>query len=177
MGQKFQNIHADLIDRCLIGDAVAQKQLYKLYVKAMFNVCYRITNDHSDAEDIVQEAFVSAFQNLRSYQGDATFGAWLKRIVINKSINFIKKRKVELEELTDADEVVEEEHTKYDELTVQKVKAAIAKLPDGYRVVLSLYLLEGYDHGEISLILGISESTSKSQYNRAKHKIRQLLKQ
>ncbi len=143
----------------------------------MFNICYRITNDHSDAEDVLQEAFVSAFRNLSSYQGEATFGAWLKRIVINKSINFLKKKRVDLEELTPENEVIEEEDTKQDECTVQKVKEAIEQLPDGYRVVFSLYMLEGYDHGEISHILGITESTSKSQYNRAKNKIRLLLKQ
>ena len=176
MGQKFHNIHADLIDRCLDDDPLAQRQLYKLYAKAMFNTCYRITNNYDDAEDVLQEAFVSAFRNLKSYKRDATFGAWLKRIVINKSINFLKKRKITFEELTGIGEIKEEENTIDDDFTVDKIRKAAAQLPDGYRAVFSLYLLEGYDHGEISSVLGITESTSKSQYNRAKHKIRQLLK-
>lgn len=176
MEQKVHNIHADLIDRCLRGDATAQNQLYTLYARAMFNVCYRIVNDQNDAEDVLQDAFVSAFTGLDSWRGSATFGAWLKRIVVNKAINFLNKKKIDLVQLDEAHEFVEEENTIVDNLTVKRVKQAISQLPDGYRIVFSLYLLEGYDHGEIAEILGITESTSKSQYNRAKKKIRELLK-
>lgn len=176
MEQKVHNIHADLIDRCLEGDTAAQHQLYRLYAKAMFNVCYRMLNDHDDAEDVLQDAFVSAFHRLSSYHGEATFGAWLKRIVINKAINFLSKKRIEVVTLDEGHEYVEEENTKIDHLTVNRVKEAIGRLPGGYRIVFSLYLLEGYDHGEIAQILGITESTSKSQYNRAKKKIKELLK-
>lgn len=143
----------------------------------MYNVSYRITGREEDAEDALQEAFISAFINLESYRGDATFGAWLKRIVVNKSINVLKKRKHELmpdEEQWDVPE--EDVQDEYREgLTVDRVKKAIGELPDGYRTVLSLYLLEGYDHQEIAGIMGISESTSKSQLNRAKMKLREKL--
>lgn len=144
----------------------------------MFNVGYRITKSEEDAEDVLQEAFISAFRNLDNYRGDATFGAWLKRIVVNKAINALNKRKHEL--IPDGDEqwdVAEEDNvTEYrEDLTVERVKKAIEKLPDGYRTVLSLYLLEGYDHQEIGEILGISESTSKSQLNRAKAKLKEIL--
>ena len=177
MEQNVHNIHADLVDRCLEGDSAAQYQLYHLYAKAMFNICYRIVNDHDDAEDVLQDAFVSAFKGLGSYHGEATFGAWLKRIVINKSINFLNKKRIEVVTLEEGPEdYVEEENTIVDHLTVNRVKEAIGRLPDGYRVVFSLYLLEGYDHGEIAQVLGITESTSKSQYNRAKKKIKELLK-
>jgi RNA polymerase sigma factor (sigma-70 family) len=143
----------------------------------MYNVSYRITGREEDAEDALQEAFISAFRNLESYRGDASFGAWLKRIVVNKAINILKKRKHELLPENDEWDIPEEEHTaEYREtLTVEKVKEAINQLPDGYRAVLSLYLLEGYDHQEIGEILKISESTSKSQLNRAKGKLRELL--
>ncbi|MDH4057830.1 MAG: RNA polymerase sigma factor, partial [Cyclobacteriaceae bacterium] len=113
-----------------------------------------------------------------SYRGDATFGSWLKRIVVNKAINSVKKRKFELmPENEDFDVPVQEEDKDnyMPELTVDKVKKAIGALPDGYRSVLSLYLLEGYDHQEIGEILGISESTSKSQLNRSKKKLKELL--
>ncbi|ELR69368.1 RNA polymerase ECF-type sigma factor [Fulvivirga imtechensis AK7] len=176
MGEKFQNIHAEIIERCLEGDRYAQNQLYKLYSKAMFNVSYRITNNFDDAEDALQEAFISAFKNLTSYKGDAAFGAWLKRIVINKSINLIKKRHSGLEEVSeDVGEESDDQEVKVDQLSVERIKRAIEKLPDGYRVVFSLYLLEGYDHGEIAEILGITESTSKSQFNRSKKKIKEIL--
>jgi RNA polymerase sigma factor (sigma-70 family) len=144
----------------------------------MFNVGYRITKSEEDAEDVLQEAFISAFRNLDNYRGDATFGAWLKRIVVNKALNALNKRKHEL--IPDDDgqwDVAEEDSaTEYrEELTVERVKKAIEKLPDGYRTVLSLYLLEGYDHQEIGEIMGISESTSKSQLNRAKARLKEIL--
>lgn len=143
----------------------------------MFNVGYRITGREEDAEDALQEAFISAFRNLNTYRADASFGAWLKRIVVNKAINILKKKRHETipeDELWDVAE--EETQAGYmEELTVDRVKQAIGQLPEGYRAVLSLYLLEGYDHQEISEILGITESTSKSQLNRAKSKLREIL--
>jgi RNA polymerase sigma-70 factor (ECF subfamily) len=175
--QQLVNIHEDLIARCKAGDREAHYRLYKLYSKAMFNVGYRITGREEDAEDALQEAFISAFRNLENYRGDAVFGAWLKRIVVNKAINILKKRKHEMMPEDGRWDVAETETpVEYkEELTVDRVKKAIDKLPDGYRSVLSLYLLEGYDHQEIAEILSISESTSKSQLNRAKNKLKELL--
>ena len=174
----FSNIHQDLIDRSLKGDEISQSKLYGLYSKSMYNICLRLTSNEDDAKDVLQEAFISAFQNLGTYKGEASFGAWLKRIVVNKAINHIKRKRVEFAELiTDRYEIREEQPdlTKEQELTVEKIKNAIVKLPDGYRLVFSLYLLEGYDHQEIAGILNISESTSKSQFNRAKKKLRELI--
>ncbi len=144
----------------------------------MYNVGFRIVNNSEEAEDVLQDAFISAFNNLERYRGDSTFGAWLKRIVINKAINYLNKKKPERMPEDDRWDVREEEVV--DELegfpfTVEKVRAAIEALPDGYRSVISLYLVEGYDHGEIAEILGITESTSKSQFNRAKKKLKELL--
>lgn len=170
-------MHEDLIARCRKGDRDAHYRIYKLYARSMYNVSFRITGREEDAEDALQEAFISAFNNLHSYRGDATFGSWLKRIVVNKSINVLKKRKHELMPEDEPWDVVEEEApAEYKEgLTVDRVKKAIDELPDGYRTVLSLYLLEGYDHQEIAEIMAISESTSKSQLNRAKTKLREKL--
>lgn len=144
----------------------------------MYNVSYRITGREADAEDALQEAFISAFRNLDGYRGDASFGAWIKKIVVNKSINILKKRKHESipddEQWDVAEDITTSEYR--EELTVDRVKKAIEQLPDGYRAVLSLYLLEGYDHQEIAEILGITESTSKSQLNRAKGKLKEYLK-
>ena len=171
------NMHDDLIARCKAGDRDAHYRLYKMYSKAMYNVSFRITGREEDAEDALQEAFISAFKNLDRYRADATFGAWLKRIVVNKSINVLKKRKYDLLPEDDQWDIPEEEKgSDYrEELTVDRVKKAIEELPAGYRSVLSLYLLEGYDHQEIAEIMGITESTSKSQLNRAKGKLREKL--
>ncbi len=138
----------------------------------------RIVNNIEEAEDILQEAFLSAFRNIKSYKWEAAFGAWLKRIVVNYSINHIRKKKLEVVSMEESKPVEKVEETPPDyelELTVEKVRNAIQLLPDGYRVVFSLYLLEGYDHGEIAEILNITESTSKSQYNRAKKKLREFI--
>lgn len=175
--QEHINIHQDLVDACLAGDESAYQSLYQHYSKAMFNVALRMVKDRDEAEDVLQDAFVSAFTHLGSYSGKATFGAWLKRIVVNKAINFLKKQRANLVELKvdiDLEDSTESDHQDV-EYRVKTVQSAIEKLPDGYRVVLSLYLLEGYDHKEIGEILGISESTSKTQYLRAKQKIVSLL--
>lgn len=146
----------------------------------MFNTCLRITGDEMDAEDVLQESFVSAFKNLHSFKGTASFGSWLKRIVINNAINMVKKRRLDFESVDgkeDEDafaEPAQETDIGYD---VAMVKQGISRLPEGYRLVLSLYLIEGYDHKEIGQILGITESTSKSQFNRSKKKLREILKE
>jgi RNA polymerase sigma-70 factor (ECF subfamily) len=175
--QRVLDIHDDLIARCRAGDRDAHYRIYKLYSRSMYNVSFRITGREEDAEDALQEAFISAFKNLGSYRHDATFGAWLKRIVVNKSINVLKKRKHELMPEDEHWDVAEQDtHIDYrEEMTIGRVKQAIEELPDGYRTVLSLYLLEGYDHQEIAEIMGITESTSKSQLNRAKAKLREKL--
>jgi len=172
-----KHIHDELVERCLQGDRDAYYLLYEQYSRSMFNVGYRIVHDEAEAEDVLQEAFISAFRNLGRYRGDATFGAWLKRIVVNKAINAVNKRRMERFPEHNEVEVAEEEADEMIDFpfTVEKVKRAIAQLPDGYRMVLSLYLLEGYDHGEIAEILGISESTSKSQFNRSKRKLKEIL--
>lgn len=177
----YQDIHKEVIELCKNGNSKAQYQLYQLYSKAMFNICMRMMNYREEAEDMLQESFTEAFIRLETFRYESSFGAWLKRIVINKCINALRKKKVPLEY---ADEIHTETESKNDEeeieneyLQVQKVHKAIGLLPDGYRVILTLYLLEGYDHTEIALILNISESTSKSQYLRAKRKLKELLKQ
>jgi len=137
-------------------------------------------NNREEAEDLLQDSFVDAFMKLESFRYESSFGAWLKRLVINHCINWINRKKVELtypEELANMDGA-EEEPKDYEEIqyNVQKIHRAMEQLPDGYRITFSLYALEGYDHKEISEILGITESTSKSQYLRAKQKIHEIIK-
>jgi RNA polymerase sigma factor (sigma-70 family) len=171
----YQNIYQDLIDRCRVGDRKAQFELYKLYYKPMYNVCLRLIGNEVDAEDVMQEAFLKAFTKIDTYEGKVSFGAWLKKIVINRSLDELKKRKVKFVELNE--KIPDEEPTSLNvsEIQMEKLKKSIQQLPDGYRVVLSLYLLEGYDHEEISQILGISNVSSRSQFMRAKQKLREIL--
>ena len=177
---EYTDVNAHIVARCKEGDRKAQYELYKLYSKAMFNVSMRITNDYTEAEDVLQESFLSAFKELGTFKGGSTFGSWLKRIVINKSITKVRSRRLQVVPLEDYMEVADEgpdfdeEEMQY---KVESIRRAIQKLPDGYRVVLSLYLLEGYDHGEIADILSISEATSKSQYSRARKKLLGLMEE
>ena len=167
-------IHAPLIEECIKGNSKAQFRLYNQYSKAMYNLAYRILNNREDAEDILQEAFVECFRNIGSFRFESTFGAWLKKILVNKCINHIKKKKIDMTLFENPPADLYEEETEMDYDT-RKIFKGIEKLPDGYRIILTLYLLEGYDHSEISQIMGISESTSKSQYSRAKDKLRNIL--
>lgn len=142
----------------------------------MFSICMRIVNNATDAEDVMQEAFLNAFTKLDTYKGEVSFGAWLKRIVINRSLDYLKKQKVKFDEINEKTNQLPDFQMEIKEVNMTVIKDAIQKLPDGYRVVLSLFLIEGYDHEEISEILGISNSNSRTQYLRAKNKLRELLK-
>lgn len=172
-------MHQKVIEGCIQGEKSAQFQLYQQYAKAMFNICYRITNNYDDAEDALQEAFINAFKNIQQFEGRSSIGAWLKRIVVNQALSYVQKKKAEFITLENhhlhlADE--EGEDDQYYVQDIERIRNAIQQLPDGYRVVFSLYLLEGYDHAEIGQVLNVSESTSKSQYNRAKKKLKEILK-
>ena len=129
-----------------------------------------------EAEDVMQEAFLSAFNKINTYKGEVSFGAWLKRIVVNRSLDYLKKRKVQFEEVNERTAQVADYHMETKEVDVNLLKQAIQNLSDSYRVVLSLYLIEGYDHEEISQILNISNAASRTQLLRAKSKLRDLLK-
>lgn len=172
------DIHRDLVVESVKGNRKSQYKLYELYSGAMFNICYRMMNSREEAEDLLQEAFTEAFLKMHTFRFESSFGAWIKRIVVNKCINEIKRRKAELEFCEDIGRFAEKED-KDDELpglSVDKIKKAMSELPNGSKVIFQLYLLEGYDHKEISQILGVSESNSKSQYMRAKRRIKEILK-
>jgi RNA polymerase sigma-70 factor (ECF subfamily) len=172
----YTHIHQDIIERCREGEQKAQFQIYKLYYKAMYNTSYRIVNDRMEAEDIMQEAFLKAFDKIHTYSGTVSFGAWLKRIVINHSLDELKKKKIKIDFMEETDlpagivlETKDEINDTEITARIETIHEAINALPDGYRIVLSLYLLEGYDHEEIAEILHMSSSTSRSQYTRAKN--------
>ncbi|MCD6597018.1 MAG: sigma-70 family RNA polymerase sigma factor [Bacteroidales bacterium] len=177
--QSYINLNQEIIDGCREGDKDSQFRLYKLYYRSMYNTSLRIVKDTAEAEDIMQEAFLTAFEKIGTYEGKVSFGSWLKRIVINKSLDTIRKRKIKLTELNEATNnfTIEKETDESEiQFKVESIKKAMEKLPDGYRMVLSLYLFEGYDHEEIGGILGISSSTSRSQFTRAKQHLLKLIK-
>jgi RNA polymerase sigma factor (sigma-70 family) len=171
------NKHRDLIEQAKKGNQLAQYKLYQKYVKAMFNICYRMLNNREEAEDLLQDSFTDVFKNLEKYRYESTIGAWIKRIVVNNCINAIKKKKVDMflaEDLSYYDQIddVDDRNVDYE---ISKVRQAMYDLPDGYRAIFSLYAMEGYDHSEIASIMDITESTSKTQYLRAKKKIKDLM--
>ena len=149
VGPPYPDRHADLVKRCQLGERRAQYDLYQQYVKAMYNVCLRIVNHEAEAEDVLQEAFIDAFSHIGTFRGQSTFGAWLKQIVVNRAINHLRTRRLELvsleseqsgqDEDTDGAEYAEAEPCDDDsvQLEVDRVRRAISQLPEGYRVVLS----------------------------------------
>ncbi len=176
----FIDKHYNLVVECKQGSKKACYELYRLYAKAMLNVAFRIVGNIAEAEDVLQEAFLDAFGKVKDFRQDTTFGLWLKQIVVNRSINLLRKRKLELIELEgeQLENIAEDEVEDEDEIQYKAslVKEAIKELPEGYRLVISLYLLEGYDHEEIGQILNISENTSRTQFLRAKRKLIEILK-
>ena len=167
-----------LLQRCKNGEESAQFEIYKLYYKAMYNTSLRILNDSFEAEDVMQESFLVAFTKLGTFKGEVTFGAWLKKIVINKSITQLRKNKkfehVPLEvvaEQSDSDQKNEE----YSMINMKEIFGAINQLKDNYKVALTLNLIEGYDYEEISDIMKISYQNSRTMISRAKSKLRELL--
>jgi len=176
----YINIHQDVIDACKAGNRNAQFRIYKLYFKAMYNSSLRILNDTAEAEDIMQESFLDAFRRIDSYTGEGSFGSWLKRIVINNSLDALRRRKelISIEENEiEFPEIIEESREEEILLQIAQVKEAINELPEEYRIVITLFLLEGYDHEEIGEILNISNNLSRTRFVRAKQKVLKILKE
>jgi len=178
----IHNSFQDLIEGCKRNDQKAQFQIYKLYYKAMHNTSLRIVNDAMEAEDIMQESFLSAFENIGSFSGKVTFGAWLKKIVQNRSFDFLRKRNKmvfdNIEEINDVAEICHESVFLENETENKtgKILETVKRLPMKCREILSLYLFEGYDHEEIGEILSVSSSTSRSQFSRARQRLIRELK-
>ena len=175
-GKMLFDISHPLVQKCKNGDSKAQMEIYRMYYKAMYNTCLRIVNNTMEAEDIMQEAFLKAFDKIKTFKGEVSFGAWLKRIVVNHSLDYLKKRKLDLVEMnSNTQEMYSDSSEKINEddisLEVERIKSTISKMPEGYKVVLSLKLIEGYDYEEIASILDIKESAVRSQFSRARQKL------
>lgn len=168
-----------IIEDCRANNRKAQLKLYNRYCDGMFIVASRFLRDSYEAEDAMQEAFIKAFAKLHQYKGDVTFGAWLKRIVINKCIDKLKAKKLELIALNENILEKAEEESNWeieDGIGIETVKSTIDKLPEKYKYPLMLYLIEGYDHEEISEILDISQVASRTLLHRGKRKLQDELK-
>lgn len=178
MLKQTPHIHQALVNEAKQNKKKAQSQLYTLYFKAMYNTSLRIVGESYVAEDLMQDAFIDAFKNIHQFDEQATFGAWLKRIVINKSINHVKKQQLIAKKLEDYsshiedDDAGEEENMNY---SIEDIKSAMKQLSPQYKIVFSLYMIEGYDHDEIAEIMQISSSTSRSQLSRGKQQLKKLI--
>ena len=173
-----KQLHQPIIDQCKNNNRKAQMQLYNLYCNAMLNVAFRYVKDRFIAEDVMQDAFIKAFKNINNYKNEVAFGAWLKRIVINQSIDQLKKNKLELVSINDEVYKVENEDdwSIENDISIEGIVEIINNLKEKYRLVLTLYLLEGYDHNEISEILKITATTSRTHLLRGKKLLREQLK-
>lgn len=180
----YHNVHQELIDRCQEHDQEAQKKVYKLYYKAMYNTSLNIIRDIQKAEDVIQEAFLKAFQKIHLYNNTSSFGAWLKRIVINESINHIRRKKPEF--MTEETYMFEVDNSQQEEVSqseidwqkasMKYVKNALNNLSERYRTIISLILLEGYDLEEAAQIMNVTYGNARVLYMRAKNKLQELVK-
>ena len=174
---KHQKINS-LIKASAKGNQKAQVQLYDSYCQAMFNVACRYLKNEEDAKDAMQDGFLKAFVNIKSYKDSSTFGAWLKRIIINHCVDVLKKRQLVTQSLeTETMQVVDDNNWEFEAtITKQNIVEAIENLKEKYKIVITLYLIEGYDHQEISQILDIAVKTSRTQLRRAKLQLQDVLK-
>jgi len=162
------------VELCREGDRQAYYNIYNQYARAMLNSSMRVLNNLADAEDVVQEAFIDAFKSLEKFTYKSSFEAWLRRIVINKSISLLRKRKIKWvdTEITniniDAEQEIDEEHFNDD---IDKIKQAIAKLPEHYRVIFNLFVIDGLKQEEIAAMLNISHNNVRTIYHRARKKV------
>jgi RNA polymerase sigma factor (sigma-70 family) len=159
-----------LIKDCLQQNRASQKQLYSEFAELMLGVCYRYTKSVADAEDVMQEAFVKVFKNLHQYKGDGELGAWIRRIMVNTALNYLKRNSKYQGDLSFDNVTL---HPVADDdpqmlLDTRELVNLLRQLPAGYQLIFNLHAIEGYTHVEIGQLLGISETTSRSQYSRAR---------
>ena len=169
----------EIVSRCLQNDAAAQKQLYQHFAPQMLAVCYRYTKDSHEASDVLQEAFVRVFRNLHQWKQESELGAWIRKIMVNTALNWLRDRK--RMQWINEDQISEEQDsasvvTPIQEMEAKQLADLIRSLPGGYQAVFNLHAIEGYSHVEIAKMLNISEGTCRSQYMRARKYLIDLIK-
>ncbi len=159
-----------IIQGCIKEDTKSQKVLFEALAPKMFSICMRYARHRMEAEDMLQDAFVRIFDNIQKYNGSGSFDGWVRKIVVNTALSYCKKISFSKEEIGISNTFEQGFLPKIiEELSEQELLLHIAKLPDGYRIIFNLFAIEGYDHKEISELLHIKESTSRSQLTRARH--------
>jgi RNA polymerase sigma-70 factor (ECF subfamily) len=163
----------ELINGCAKGDRAAQKAFYDRYCRRMMAVCMRYARSIPEAEDMLQEGFIKIFNHIKSFRFESKLETWMTRIIINTALNY-QRQKLYLLPMVDVEDagLKEDESISLADFNLSELISVIQTLPDGCRVVFNLFAIEGYGHKEIAEMLGISEGTSKSQYNRAKSLLR-----
>lgn len=159
------------------GDETAAAELYRQHATALYNTLLRLVGEQAEAQDLLQEVFITAFRKIDSYREEAPFGAWIKRIALNAGLDHLRRRKVWFESIEEHHASAEEEEEPEVHYTAAQVHAAIKELPAGSRAVLTLFLLEGYSHQQVAEELGITVSTSKTQYRRAKSLVKKRMQE
>jgi len=178
MSQKSILTELELIELCKKGDRRAHMHIYDKYSRAMYNVAFRFMNDPDLAQDMLQDGFIKAFSKIDTYSGDVIFGAWLKRIIVNTCLDELRKKKdiISFDDAKFIEPVIEVGNDYEDkEELILSVKSSINSLPEKYKVVVNLFLIEGYDYDEISSILKIKNATARSLVSRAKVKLKQMM--
>ena len=173
----MQDTNAKLIKACLRGDRSSQRKLYAMHEQEMFRVCLRYGNTREAAEDMLQEGFIRIFKDLHQYSGDGPLGGWMYKVMVRSALQYLRKEKRTLRHFEQLDTIHEvgKSPEVFDALNAEALTREIQALPEGYRIVFNLYVIDGYKHEEIAKELGISVNTSKSQLSRAKAKLRESL--
>ena len=169
---------AEIVDGCKAGKRELQKALYTRYSGKMFAVCLRYSKNREEAEDILQDGFVKVFHSIKQFMGAGSFEGWIRRIMVNTALEFLRKKKLDFSSF-DIEHVESNREGSFDstgKIAADALLAIIQTLPDGYKTVFNLYAIEGYQHKEIAVMLGISEGTSKSQLARARYILQEKLK-
>ena len=176
MNETFTLSENRLLENCIAGNRKSQKDLYDLYSPKMFSVCLRYSKNQMDAEDILQDGFVKLFNNLHRFRGEGSFDGWVRRIFVNTAIEHIRRKNLNTTGGEGLENTIADKHRNaLDNLYEKDIIKTANTLSDGYRTVFNLYAVEGYSHKEIAAQLGITESTSKSQFSRAKAILRNML--
>jgi RNA polymerase sigma factor (sigma-70 family) len=171
---------AEIITGCLKNNRKHQEMLYDRYAAVMYAICIRYTHNRDNALDILQDGFVKVFDRMSSFQGAGSFEGWMKKIFIHTAINYYHKVRHLSEHFQDTTEIpinISDQADAISKLSEKEILELIAALPDGYRIVFNLYVIEGYDHEEIAQLLGIASSTSRSQLLKARRVLQQKLKE